>query len=109
MAKRKKPKSVETLTCGEAGRRNIPTAECHPVMADLSADFNRLPDGTPTTECYRRNANWSNRMIFGDSPRVIASTSDGSLAVPPRIESPEGQDFPREAIHCRRHALGLDH
>ena len=36
MARRttKKPKSVETLTHGEASRRNIPTAEFHPVMAE---------------------------------------------------------------------------
>ena len=33
MAKRKS-KSVETLTRGEAARRNIPTAEFHPVMAE---------------------------------------------------------------------------
>ena len=35
MARRpKKPRSVETLTHGEATRRNIPTAEYHPVMAE---------------------------------------------------------------------------
>ena len=138
MAKRKKPKSVETLTHDEAARRNIPTAEYHPVMAeedkapirvayerrnrdldpqlvwrgkdqqdaadlvvqapplyiqekvhpkvliddllrqtkerrdeeaddtpDLFADFNGLPDGAATTEFYRHDANWSNRMILG--------------------------------------------
>lgn len=34
MAKRKKPRSVETLTHVEAARRNGPTAGYHPVMAD---------------------------------------------------------------------------
>ena len=148
MAKRKS-KSVETLTHGEAARRNIPTAEFHPVMAeedkapirvayerrnrdldpqlvwrgkdeqdaadlvvqapplyiqekvhpkvliddllrqtkerreeeaptppDLFADFNGLPDGAATTEFYRHDANWSNRMILGDSLQVMASLAE---------------------------------
>ena len=146
---RKKAKSVETLTHGEAARRNIPTAEYHPVMAeedkapvrvayerrnrdldpqlvwrgkdeqdaadlvvqapplyiqekvhpkvliddllrqtkerreeeapttpDLFADFNGLPDGAATTEFYRHDANWSNRMILGDSLQVMASLAE---------------------------------
>ena len=149
MAKRKKSKSVETLTHGEAARRNIPTAEYHPVMADedkapirvayerrnrdldpqlvwrgkdeqdaadlvvqapplyiqekvhpkvliddllrqtkerreeeaptapdLFADFNGLPDGAARTEFYRHDANWSNRMILGDSLQVMASLAE---------------------------------
>ena len=149
MAKRKKSKSVETLTHGEAARRNIPTAEFHPVMAeedkapirvayerrnrdldpqlvwrgkdeqdaadlvvqapplyiqekvhpkvliddllrqtkarreeeapsppDLFADFNGLPDGAARTEFYRHDANWSNRMILGDSLQVMASLAE---------------------------------
>ena len=149
MAKRKKSKSVETLTHGEAARRNIPTAEYHPVMADedkapirmayerrnrdldpqlvwrgkdeqdlsrlvvqapplyiqekvhpkvliddllrqtkarreeeaptapdLFADFNGLPDGATRTEFYRHDANWSNRMILGDSLQVMASLAE---------------------------------
>ncbi len=150
MAKRKKKsKSVETLTHGEAARRNIPTAEYHPVMADedkapiraayerrnrdldpqlvwrgkdeqdmadlvvqapplyiqekvhpkvlidellrqtkerreeeaptapdLFADFNGLPDGAARTEFYRHDANWSNRMILGDSLQVMASLAE---------------------------------
>ena len=146
---KKKAKSVETLTHGEAARRNIPTAEYHPVMAeedkapirvayerrnreldpqlvwrgkdeqdaadlvvqapplyiqekvhpkvliddllrqtkerreeeapsapDLFADFNGLPDGAATTEFYRHDANWSNRMILGDSLQVMASLAE---------------------------------
>ena len=149
MAKRKKPKSVETLTHGEAARRNIPTAEYHPVMVDeekapirvayerrnraldpqlvwrgkdeqdtsdlivqapplyiqekvhpkvlvddllretkarrqedapttlnLFADFNGLPEGAERTEFYRHDANWSNRMILGDSLQVMASLAE---------------------------------
>ena len=146
---KKRSKSVETLTHGEAARRNIPTAEFHPVMAeedkapirvayerrnrdldpqlvwrgkdeqdaadlvvqapplyiqekvhpkvliddllrqtkerreeeaptapDLFADFNGLPDGAATTEFYRHDANWSNRMILGDSLQVMASLAE---------------------------------
>ena len=144
-----KPKSVETLTHGEASRRNIPTAEFHPVMAeeekapvraayerrnrdldpqlvwrgkeaqdaadltvqapplyiqekvhpkalvddllrqtkarrdgaadtapDLFADFNGLPSEEARTEFYRHDANWSNRMILGDSLQVMASLAE---------------------------------
>ena len=144
-----RPKSVETLTHGEASRRNIPTAENHPVMTeeekapvrvayerrnrdldpqlvwrgkeaqdaadltvqapplyiqekvhpkvlvddllrrtkarrdeeadaapDLFADFNGLPSEDARTEFYRHDANWSNRMILGDSLQVMASLSE---------------------------------
>ena len=145
----KKLKSVETLTHGGATRRNIPTAEYHPVMSDddkapirvayerrnrdldpqlvwrgkdeqdesdlfvqapplyiqekvhpkvliddllrqtqerreqestappdLFADFNGLSDGAERTEFYRHDANWSNRMILGDSLQVMASLAE---------------------------------
>ena len=146
---KKKPKSVETLTHDEAARRNIPTAEYHPVMSekdkapvrvayerrnrdldpqlvwggkdqqdesdlivqapplyiqekvhpkvliedllrqtkerrdeaadeapDLFADFNGLPDEEAKTEFYQHDANWSNRMILGDSLQVMASLAE---------------------------------
>ena len=146
---RKKAKSAETLTHGEAARRNISTAEYHRVMADedkapirvayerrnrdldpqlvwrgkdkqdaadlvvqappfyiqekvhpkvligdllrqtrerreeeapttpdLFADFNGLPYGAAITEFYRHDANWSNRMILGDSLQVMASLAE---------------------------------
>ncbi|MYD95028.1 MAG: site-specific DNA-methyltransferase [Chloroflexi bacterium] len=146
---KKKAKSVGTLTHGEAARRNIPTAEYHPVMAEedkapirvayerrnrdldpqlvwrgkdeqdaadlvvqapplyiqekvhpkvliddllremkarrqeeapttlnLFADFNGLPDGAERTQFYRHDANWSNRMILGDSLQVMASLAE---------------------------------
>ena len=148
MAKRKKPKSVETITHDEASRRNIPTAEYQSVMKkadqspiqvayqrrnrdldpqlvwrgkdeqdwsdlvvqapplfiqekvhpkvliddlqrrsqereqvadeqlDLFADFNGLPDDNARTEFYRHDANWSNRMILGDSLQVMASLAE---------------------------------
>ena len=147
--KPKKPIEVKTLTHDEAARRNIPTAEYHPVLSDdekapirvayerrnrdldpqlvwrgkdqqdvsdlivqapplyiqekvhpkvlvddllrqskerreeeadtapdLFADFNGLPDGAATTEFYRHDANWSNRMILGDSLQVMASLAE---------------------------------
>ena len=57
MAKRKKAKSVETLTHGEAARRNIPTAECHPVMAD--------EDKAPIRVAYeRRNRDLDPQLVW---------------------------------------------
>ena len=153
MAKRKSMRRVETLTHGEASRRNIPTAEHEPVMAeedrspvevayerrnrdldpqlvwrgkdeqnwsdlvvqapplfiqekvqpkalindllrhsknaeadkaareagfqtDLFADFNGLPSEDARTEFYQHDANWSNRMILGDSLQVMASLAE---------------------------------
>ncbi len=144
MAKRKTPRTVETLTHEEASRKNIPTAEfrsvmqraeqspvqvayqrrngdldpqlvwrgkdaqdwsdlvvqapplfiqekVHPkvliddlrrqrrngqaaqggdgaeVQPHLFADFNGLPSDDARTESYQHDANWSNRMILGDS------------------------------------------
>ena len=147
--KPKKPIEVKTLVHDEAARRNIPTAEYHPVLPDedkapirvayerrnrdldpqlvwrgkdqqdesdlivqapplyiqekvhpkvlvddllrqskerrheaapeapdLFADFNGLLDEEAKTEFYRHDANWSNRMILGDSLQVMASLAE---------------------------------
>ena len=153
MAKRRIHKSVEVLTHDADTRRNIPTAEHEPVMAqddrspvevayerrnrdldpqlvwrgkdeqnwsdlvvqapplfiqekvhpkalindllrhsrtaeaerlaresgfqvDLFADFNGLPTEDARTEFYQHDANWSNRMILGDSLQVMASLAE---------------------------------
>ena len=153
MAKRRSPKTIETLTHAEASRKNIPTAEYQAVMedddrspiqvayerrnrdldpqlvwrgkdeqdwsdlvvqapplfiqekvhpkvliddllrrsrkteaekavdksgfqTDLFADFNGLPSGEAQTEFYQHDANWSNRMILGDSLQVMASLAE---------------------------------
>ena len=153
MAKRKREKTVATLTHEEASRKNIPTAEfrsvmeraeqspvqvayqrrnrdldpqlvwrgkdaqdwsdlvvqapplfiqekVHPkvliddlrrqrrngqaaqggdgaeVQPDLFADFNGLPSDDARTEFYQHDANWSNRMILGDSLQVMASLAE---------------------------------
>ena len=43
---------------------------------NLFADFNGLPEGTDRTEFYKHDANWSNRMILGDSLQVMASLAE---------------------------------
>jgi adenine-specific DNA-methyltransferase len=51
-------------------------AETAPPMPDLFADFNGLPDKEAVTEFYQHDANWSNRMIIGDSLSVMASLAE---------------------------------
>jgi adenine-specific DNA-methyltransferase len=51
-------------------------AEAVPPMPDLFADFNGLPDKEAVTEFYQHDANWSNRMILGDSLSVMASLAE---------------------------------
>ena len=57
---------------GEAG----PGGDGAEVQPDLFADFNGLPDGDARTEFYCHDANWSNRMILGDSLQVMASLAE---------------------------------
>ncbi len=45
-------------------------------QADLFADFNGLPDDNAKTEFYQHDANWTNRMILGDSLQVMASLAE---------------------------------
>ena len=47
-----------------------------PGFADLFADFNGLPSEEAKTEFYQHDANWSNRMILGDSLQVMASLAE---------------------------------
>ena len=46
------------------------------VQTDLFADFNGLPDDHARTEFYQHEANWSNRMVLGDSLQVMASLAE---------------------------------
>ena len=46
------------------------------TQLDLFADFNGLPSEDARTEFYRHDANWSNRMILGDSLQVMASLAE---------------------------------
>jgi len=47
-----------------------------PQQLDLFADFNGLPSVSARTEFYQHDANWSNRMILGDSLQVMASLAE---------------------------------
>ena len=46
------------------------------VQPDLFGDFNGLPNDDAKTEFYQHDANWSNRMILGDSLQVMASLAE---------------------------------
>lgn len=43
---------------------------------DLFADFNGVPEGNAKTEFYQHDANWTNRMILGDSLQVMSSLAE---------------------------------
>ena len=43
---------------------------------DLFSDFNGLPKDARATEFYQHDANWTNRMILGDSLQVMASLAE---------------------------------
>ena len=45
-------------------------------QTDMFADFNGLPTEDAKTEFYQHDANWSNRMILGDSLQVMASLAE---------------------------------
>ena len=57
---------------GQAGQDGDGTE----VQPDLFADFNGLPSDDARTEFYQHDANWSNRMILGDSLQVMASLAE---------------------------------
>jgi len=43
---------------------------------DMFADFNGIPNDASKTEFYEHDANWTNRMILGDSLQVMASLAE---------------------------------
>ncbi len=64
---------VDDLQRQTRQRRREADTERHP---DLFADFNGLPSDDARTEFYQHDANWSNRMILGDSLQVMASLAE---------------------------------
>src|SRR5262249_49017355 len=58
------------------GKKKTRRKKTTPPMPDLFADFNGLPDREAVTEFYQHDANWSNRMILGDSLSVMASLAE---------------------------------
>ena len=57
-------------------KREAESDGVQPDFADLFADFNGLPSEDAKTEFYQHDANWSNRMILGDSLQVMASLAE---------------------------------
>jgi len=57
-------------------RRTAAGAQETEEQYDLFADFNGVPEGNAKTEFYQHDANWSNRMILGDSLQVMASLAE---------------------------------
>ena len=49
--------------------------EAEPQL-DMFADFNGLPSEDARTEFYQHDANWTNRMILGDSLQVMGSLAE---------------------------------
>jgi adenine-specific DNA-methyltransferase len=47
-----------------------------PQQLDMFADFNGLPSESAKTEFYQHEANWSNRLILGDSLQAMASLAE---------------------------------
>ena len=66
-------KSCETVSIPKRSTKRDGEADNAP---DLFADYNGLPDGAATTEFYRHDANWSNRMILGGALQVMASLAE---------------------------------
>ena len=57
-------------------RRTAAGAQESENQYDLFGDFNGVPEGNAKTEFYQHDANWSNRMILGDSLQVMASLAE---------------------------------
>src|SRR5438093_2452397 len=57
-------------------RRSKATEQAESLQVDLFADFNGLPSDDAKTKFYQHDANWSNRMILGDSLQVMASLAE---------------------------------
>jgi adenine-specific DNA-methyltransferase len=57
-------------------RRSKADQQATEDQINLFADFNGLPDSDAKTEFYQHDANWSNRMILGDSLQVMASLAE---------------------------------
>src|SRR5579872_3695070 len=57
-------------------RRSEKDRQADQDQFDLFGDFNGVPEGDAKTEFYQHDANWSNRMILGDSLQVMASLAE---------------------------------
>src|SRR5579871_3699815 len=57
-------------------RKGGPSQKVEEEQLSLFGDFNGLPSEAARTEFYQHDANWSNRMILGDSLQVMASLAE---------------------------------
>ena len=57
-------------------RLNQTAAQRNEPQIDLFSDFNGLPDDRAKTDFYQHDANWTNRMILGDSLQAMASLAE---------------------------------
>jgi adenine-specific DNA-methyltransferase len=57
-------------------RQSKARATASTPQIDLFGDFNGLPKDARATEFYQHDANWTNRMILGDSLQVMASLAE---------------------------------
>lgn len=60
----------------DANNSSLPTNHSKQIEFDLFGDFNGLPSEEAKTEFYQHDANWTNRMILGDSLQVMASLAE---------------------------------
>lgn len=56
--------------------KHTESARPEPDQLEMFADFNGLPEGATATDFYQHDANWSNRMILGDSLQVMSSLAE---------------------------------
>ena len=73
-------------------------------QTDLFADFNGLPSEDAKTEFYQHEANWSNRMILGDSLQVMAC-DDEVIPLQDRIETVADSADLEAVYDTERHLL----
>jgi adenine-specific DNA-methyltransferase len=66
---------VDDLLRQSAGRAAA-GQEAQAAQLDLFADFNGIPETATATDFYQHDANWTNRMILGDSLQVMASLAE---------------------------------
>jgi adenine-specific DNA-methyltransferase len=67
---------IDDLLCQSEKKTAEKESDESGFQDNLFGDFNGLPDDNAKTEFYQHDANWSNRMILGDSLQVMASLAE---------------------------------
>jgi len=68
------PKVLIDDLLNQSKKREQASQDVH--QYDLFADFDGLPQEATATDFYKHDANWTNRMILGDSLQVMASLAE---------------------------------